>query len=115
MKSYLFTLTILLTIVAQKCSKQNLTKVPTCVQQKIDAIKKQPKWNPPAEVREYEYNGRRVFLFSSDCCDQYNTVVDVNCNYVCAPSGGLTGKGDRKCADFSEKAKEIRLVWKDER
>lgn len=114
MKSFLFTLVIFLTIAAKKCGTQN-ESIPTCIQQKIDQIKKQPKWNPPAEVHEYNYKGKRVFYFSSNCCDQYNVVYDENCNYVCAPSGGYTGKGDGKCADFKENAKEVRLVWKDER
>lgn len=114
MKSFLFTLVILLTIAAEKC-KQAIEKVPPCIQQKIDQIKKEPKWNPPAQVYEYLYNGKKVFYFSSNCCDQYNTVYDERCSYVCAPDGGITGKGDNKCADFIEKATKVRLVWKDER
>jgi hypothetical protein len=113
MKSFFFTMVIFLTIAAEKCQKEN--SIPVCIQQKIDQIKKEPKWNPPAEVHEYSYNGKRVFYFSSNCCDQYNEVYDENCNYVCAPRGGDTGKGDMKCADFKENAKEIRLIWKDER
>jgi hypothetical protein len=70
---------------------------------------------PPAQVYEYIFNGKTVFLFSSNCCDQYNMAFDEKCNYVCAPSGGITGKGDGKCTDFNAVAKEIRLVWKDER
>lgn len=115
MKSVLFTLTIFLTIAAEKCRKDREQAIPACILQKIEAIKKEPKWNPPAEVREYDYNGKRVFFFSSNCCDQYNAVYDADCNYVCAPSGGLTGKGDRKCEDFLSKATEVRVVWKDDR
>lgn len=89
--------------------------VPDCIRQKIDKIKSEPRWNPPAEVYEYEYEGRTVYYFSSPCCDQYNEVYDENCNYICAPSGGYTGKGDQKCGDFNEKAKKIKLVWKDDR
>ena len=89
--------------------------IPACIQKKIDSIKQQPVWNPPAEVYEYTYQERTVFLFSADCCDRPSMAVDQNCNYVCAPSGGFTGKGDRKCLDFFEKAKMVRSVWKDER
>jgi hypothetical protein len=91
------------------------TSEPSCIQRRIDSIKQQPVWNPPAEVHEYEYNGKKVYLFSANCCDQFNTLMDANCNYVCAPSGGFTGKGDRKCNDFYDTAKHLRLVWKDER
>lgn len=94
------------------CSKK---LVPSCIQQKITEIKAQAKWNPPAEINEYEYNGKKVFLVTADCCDQFITLVDENCNYICAPSGGITGSGDGKCKDFYQKAKHIRLVWKDNR
>lgn len=105
----------MLTTAAKKCSNKNELKIPVCIQQKIDSIKKEERWNPPAEVYEYNYNGKTVFYFSSNCCDFFNTVVDENCNYICAPSGGITGKGDRKCDDFNANAKQVRLVWKDER
>lgn len=89
--------------------------IPICIQRKIDSIKQQPLSNPPVEINEYDYGERKVYLISANCCDFYSIAVDSNCNYVCAPSGGFTGKGDRKCADFSENAKLVRLIWKDER
>lgn len=95
--------------------KEEVAAIPICIQVMIDSIKKETRYNPPAEVTEYNYNGKRVFLFTSDCCDNYNSLFDENCNYVCAPSGGFTGKGDMKCNDFTEKAKMVKLVWKDER
>lgn len=99
-----------------QCGKKNENSdVPACVQAKISEIKAQPKWNPPSEVAEYLYNGKRVFLFTSDCCDQYIQLYDENCNYICAPSGGITGHGDGKCADFYTTATFVRLVWKDNR
>jgi hypothetical protein len=115
MKSFLVSLVIFLTIGAKKCKEDGKEKISSCIQQKIDQIKKEAKWNPPAEVHEYIYNGKRVFYFSSNCCDRYNEVYDENCNYVCAPSGGYSGKGDMNCPDFKDKAKEVRLIWKDER
>lgn len=106
----------LISVASQQCSKRTTGNgLPICVQQKIDVIKQQPRWNPPAQLDEYEYKGKTVYLFSADCCDQFNTVYDAGCNAVCAPSGGITGKGDRKCEDFSEVAKHVRLAWKDDR
>lgn len=115
MKLAIFFAAAFLSLAARKCGKSAADTIPACVQARIDEIKKQPVWNPPAQVEEYRYNGRRVFLFSSNCCDQYNEAVDENCNYLCAPSGGYTGKGDGKCPDFRDKAELVRLVWKDER
>ena len=97
------------------CTVQKTATLPSCIQQKITAIQKEPKWNPPAEVNEYVYEGKTVYLFSSPCCDQYNVAYDKDCNVICAPSGGITGKGDRKCLDFHEKATFVRVVWKDNR
>lgn len=115
MKSYIFTAVIFLSIAYQKCAKPPALTIPSCIQDKIQEIKNQPRWNPPASVEEYNYEGRRVFLFSSPCCDQYNELFDENCKYICAPTGGMTGKGDRKCEDFKDKAVFVKLVWKDER
>ena len=93
----------------------NTYKIPVCIQAKIDSIKKLPKFNPPAEVTEYSYNEKRVFLFTSDCCDFFNSVYDENCQYVCAPTGGITGQGDSKCRDFAKNSNLVKVVWKDNR
>ena len=91
------------------------SKLPVCIQKHINEIKKQPVWNPPAEVYEYKYYNKTVYLLSADCCDFFTTAVDTACKPICAPSGGITGKGDGKCPDFNETAKLVKLVWKDPR
>lgn len=90
-------------------------KTPICILKRIESIKNEPVWNPPAEVYEYEYQSKKVYAISADCCDRFTTVVDADCNYVCSPSGGFTGRGDGKCTGFFKEAKQLRLVWKDER
>jgi hypothetical protein len=115
MRTYLFATFIILTTVARDCNCNHQNLVPACIQQKIEDIKAQPKWNPPAEVHAYQYKGKTVYYFTSNCCDQYNVVYDADCNYLCAPDGGYTGRGDGKCADFKAAAEHIRLVWKDPR
>jgi hypothetical protein len=97
------------------CEKTKLEGVPQCINSKIQKIKNQPRWNPPASVTEYRYNDKKVYLFSSDCCDRFEELFDEDCNYICAPGGGITGKGDMKCTDFYQKAVFVKLVWKDER
>ena len=101
-------------LLAETCKKKS-PAIPVCIQQRIDSIKKEPRWNPPAQVDEYEYKGRKVYLFSSNCCDQFNPLYDSDCNYICAPTGGITGRGDGQCTDFNSTAQHIRLIWKDER
>ena len=112
---FLLIMTIAVVAVARSCHKEKSGIIPVCIQRKIDSIKTQPKWNPPAQVDAYEYNGKTVYLFSSNCCDQYNELYDVQCRYICAPTGGYTGKGDGNCADFTTTAKHIKTVWKDDR
>ncbi len=102
-------------LLSMQCRKGVNVDAPSCVEQKIKQIKAQPKWNPPATVSEYDYNGKKVYLFTSDCCDQYIELFDSNCNYLCAPSGGIAGHGDGKCSDFYDKATLIRVLWKDSR
>lgn len=111
------TITIILFIIlqAQSCKKGAIVKLPACIQDKIEAIQQQPKYNPPATVYRYLYGDKYVFLFSSDCCDQYNYLYDKDCNVICAPSGGFTGRGDNKCSNFSQVAKDETLIWKDAR
>ncbi len=95
------------------CKKKALSDVPSCIQQMIKDYENKPKQNPPAAIYQYDYNGGKVYYVNAPCCDQFNTVFDANCNVLCHPDGGLTGKGDSRCADFNNvKANEL-LIWKD--
>lgn len=96
------------------CKKEE-TPVPACIQQKIDSVKQRPQSTPPVQVNVWDYNGRRVYLFSAADTGQLVKVFDENCQYVCAPSGGPKGYGDSLCADFYQSAIHITLLWKDTR
>ena len=100
---------------SESCKKKARIRLPPCIVDKIEAVQQQPKYNPQATVYRYLYAGTYVYLFSSNCCDQYNYVYDRDCNIVCAPSGGITGKGDGRCLNFKEVATDETLVWRDER
>ena len=111
---------ILLVFVAMNClffscSKDPKSPVPACIQQRIIELQNKPVQNPPVVITEYLYSGKKVYLISADCCDQYDILVDEKCNTVCAPSGGFTGKGDGKCEDFEKTATLIKVIWKDDR
>src|ERR1700750_3216305 len=88
----------------QGCHKQLQLKIPACIQDRIDAISQQPKFNPVATVYRYQYQGNYVYLITSNCCDQYNYVYDRECKVICAPGGGITGKGDGGCTNFFQVA-----------
>jgi hypothetical protein len=100
---------------SQNCNKKAIIRIPSCIQDKIEAIQQLPRFNPPATVYRYLYEDKYVYLFSSNCCDQYNYVYDKDCQIICAPTGGLTGKGDGRCSNFNQMASEETLIWKDPR
>jgi hypothetical protein len=41
--------------------------------------------------------GRVYYYAVSGCCDQLNPLYDAEGEYVCAPDGGFTGRGDGRC------------------
>jgi hypothetical protein len=91
---------------------KKIENIPSCLAEQLNKIQARQYDSPPVSIDEYEYNGRKVYLFTSECCDQYDILFDENCKGFCAPSGGITGKGDGKCTDFKEKARLIRNIWK---
>jgi hypothetical protein len=95
--------------------KRDPVLIPSCIQQKIDSIKNNPKTTPPSEVHLWNYAGRKVYLFNATCCDEFVKVLDESCNYVCAPSGGPLRIGDSLCTDFYQAAKYVGSVWRDDR
>ena len=111
----LFAAILLVFLQSKSCKKEASIRIPPCIHDKIEAIEQQPKFNPPATVYRYLYEDKYVYLFSSDCCDQYNYLYDKDCNVICAPSGGYTGRGDGRCSNFKEMASDETLVWKDTR
>ena len=51
----------------------------------------------PSTIRRVLYNGRLAYLVASPCCDHFNYLYDAQGLRLCAPSGGIAGKGDGKC------------------
>ena len=48
-------------------------------------------------VVRYIIDGKPYYYVRSPCCDFHNHLYDLNGDYLCAPDGGFTGKGDGKC------------------
>ena len=97
------------------CSKNIIKTAPLCIQQKIKIFKSEPKGNPPQSVIQYIYHDKKVFYIPPQCCDQYSSLFDENCNLLGHPDGGFTGKGDGTLLNFSEEAKDPKIIWKDNR
>jgi hypothetical protein len=85
--------------------------MPKCIQNKIDSFKLKEAHEKPQRVIEYMYKGKKVYYVVMPCCDFYNEVYDNNCNFLGAPDGGFTGKGDGKLPDFFTEVTSEKLVW----
>lgn len=71
--------------------------------------------NPPALLKQCEYKNQIVYYLPSRCCDAFSILYDKSGNVICAPDGGITGKGDGRCPDFLEERKNCEVIWKDSR
>jgi len=56
-----------------------------------------------------------VFYVPALCCDFYSDLYDMDCNLIGHPDGGYTGRGDGSFPDFTERRKDEKLIWADER
>lgn len=66
-------------------------------------------------VWEWPYQGRTVYEIQAGCCDRFNELYDAQGTYLCAPSGGFTGRGDGKCPDAAAAreaaGEQVRKRW----
>ena len=91
--------------------KQGISGMPPCLVTKIEGMKTDTKVNPPQSVIQYTYKGIAVFYITAGCCDQFNPVYNSDCDYLGAPDGGITGKGDGKISGFFANATNKKVVW----
>ena len=115
MKIFPFIITLFL-LNSKSCLEDNLPKgTPNCIKDEIKKAIRAEVQTPPMQIHSFDYHAEKVFLINSPCCDQFDYIYNSNCEKICAPYGGITGKGDNRCPDFGEKATNKMLVWKDER
>jgi len=65
----------------------------------------------PERIDLYAWNGSDVYLTDFGCCDRFIEVYDLQCNYLCAPEGGLTAGGDGRCPDFHDDATYLDTLY----
>ena len=71
---YLFVTTVLIILA---CNDEDMLKdVPNCIEDKIEEIKEQAVWNPPAKIYQYQYKGLTVYYIPPRCCDIMSTLYD---------------------------------------
>ncbi|WP_242921739.1 DUF6970 domain-containing protein [Pontibacter liquoris] len=83
--------------------------------QLIQQLQEEAPANPPAKIYRYTYHNQEVYYLTSRCCDIPSKVYDRKGNILCEPDGGITGKGDGRCANFAAERKNEILIWEDKR
>ena len=61
------------------------------------------------------FNIENGYYVPPQCCDQFSTLYDADGAVICAPDGGITGRGDGKCPDFFQSRTNEKLFWEDSR
>ena len=95
--------------------KPQLNTTVPWLQAKIWEFQSQPVTNPPRTVSKEVYNGKTVYYIAPVCCDIPSQLFDEDGKLICYPSGGITGRGDGKCASFVVDKPALSTVWQDSR
>ena len=98
-----------LSLLMGTCEKIDVPKgTPKCLKKKI----RQENDKCLDKVFEYTYQGEVVYLFvPANCPDALYNLYNENCDLICSPSGGISGNGDGKCADFYQQATNEKLIY----
>ena len=95
--------------------KTTFRQIPDWVHTQIENFQQEKPANPPIKIYSYRYKGQLVYYITGRCCDIPSSLFTVEGQQLCQPDGGITGKGDGKCADFFKTRTEEQLVWEDPR
>ena len=111
-KSIFWSLLLLCFVSACKIDLEEDT--PLCLKKKIRDFKRDAICNEALNVKEYELQGRLVYVFNPGYClvDGNSEVVDKDCNHL-GFLGGFAGNLIIDGVNFSEEAVFIRTVWMD--
>lgn len=90
-------------------------KQPEWLDKLIARYESEPVANPPRRIIRYRYRNQFVYYVPPVCCDRPSILYDTRGKVLCAPDGGITGRGDGKCADLRRKRSDQLLIWSDKR
>lgn len=101
----------------QNCTENGpgYPEMPVCVKERIESLKSEPPRNPPAYVASYVYKGSTVFYIPPAAGDQMSQLYNGECELICQPDGGITGRGDGRCSDFFDQRTNEKILWRDDR
>ena len=91
------------------CKKES--DQPACIETKVEEFKFTISCNVGSNVKEYEFQSNRVFVFDPGTCgaDMTSEVFDENCNSL-GFLGGIAGNTKINGEDFKN-AKLKRTIW----
>jgi len=91
------------------CKKE--TKTPACIEKKIEEFKNISSCNVGSNVKEYEFQSKRVFVFDPGTCgaDMTSEVLDDQCSSL-GFLGGFAGNTKINGEDFSQ-AQLKQTLW----
>lgn len=89
--------------------------LPDWLQALVTGYESGPASGSPGAVWGYSFKGQTVYYIPARCCDRFAELYDERGTALCAPDGGLTGKGDGKCPDFESERTNEHLIWDDPR
>lgn len=91
------------------CKKES--KTPDCIDKKIEEFKFYISCSIGSNVKEYQFQSKRVFVFDPGTCgaDMTSEVIDENCNSL-GYLGGIAGNTKINGEDFSN-ARLTRTLW----
>jgi hypothetical protein len=71
------------------------------------------EYDTPTELYQWTYKNKIYYYVRSSRYDGMNILYDSECNYICAPDGGLSGGGDGRCPFSCSDSSIIKeLIWK---
>jgi len=89
---------------------------PDWIEALIARYRTEPVTNPPRSIWRDSYGSETVYYVPPICCDRYSELRNANGAVLCAPDGGITGRGDGRCPEFVYRERPDRkLVWRDPR
>ena len=91
----------------------SLLDAPICIKEKIIDYETDQLEPGAVEVYSWTIDEEIFYFFRFDCCDNFDKLYDADCNYICAPYGGVLGGGDGLCPDFLADEDSIirQLIW----
>ena len=85
--------------------------LPDWLSQRIAVFERTPEDAEAVEILALPHAGDTAYLFVAPCCDQFNLLYDAQGRRLCAPSGGITGRGDGRCEPPPDLS-SARPVWR---